>query len=494
MRRNVKSVIAIASVMCLFVAICGNLVFAVPASAAGGFGLNDIPEIKNKAPIHIMMEASGSGETFAGFLEKFTAKTGVPVTYELIAMASAYAKQLNELQARTGAYDAVMVETTWTNEWKNFLVPLGDLAEQYDPQGRAGLEADLKNYDAGLLRCATTSDGELMGLPYYSYPLIQYYREDVWKNQIEKDAFQAKYGYPLDYATNWEQVRDQAEFFTRKKGDTLKGEVLTHDIYGTAQMAGRFTHVQDEIATRIWGVGGNFATPKRDADGKITEWVFTKKDREIMIKACADYVRDMAFCPPGCENAFWDFTGTQFGAGNVMMMYAQYNGLWTWMVTDVAKNVPGGTVVGVPVPGIRPYTGGFYFGNVKESKNLEAVYWLTRYLTSYEAQYDMPLAGGWPISRTDVFKDAKANVDPDKYHEALGYGEAQMITAQEQFADINDYIHFNSDAAGKLYDVMTDVFHENAIGMRTPEETADVWGRRFVEVQNAYGSVPASME
>jgi multiple sugar transport system substrate-binding protein len=468
---------------------------ALTAYAADkGFGLDSIPEINNKTPIHIMVEASGSGETFVPFIEKFVEKTGVPVSYEMIAMASAYAKQLNELQARTGAYDAVMVETTWTNEWSDFLLPLGDLAEQFDPQGRAGLDADLTNYDAGLLRCATTSDGRLMGLPYYSYPLFQFIREDVWKNKIEQDAFQAKYGYPLDYAENYDQVSDQAEFFTRKKGDTLKGEVLEHDIYGTAQMAGRFTHVQDEIAARIWGVGGNFATPKRDAGGKIVEWVFTKKDREVMIKACADYVRDMAFCPPGCENAFWDFTGAQFAAGNVMMMYAQYNGLWTWMVNDVANNVPGGTVVAVPVPGMRPYTGGFFFGVVKESKNPEAVYWLSRYLASYEAQYEMPLAGGWPISRIDVFRDAKANLDAETYHKAFGYGEAQMITAEAQFADIANYIHFNSDAAGKLYDVMTDVFHENAIGMRTPEETADLWGRRFVEVQNAYGTVPASME
>ena len=181
-------------------------------------------------------------------------------------------------------------------------------------------------------------------------------------------------------------------------------------------------------------------------------------------------------------------------ASPAVFMYAQYNGLWTWMVNDLAANVPGGTVVAVPVPGLRPYTGGFYFGSVKESKNLEGVYWLSRYLASYEAQYEMPLAGGWPISRIDVFKDAKANLDPETYHKAFGYGEAQMVTAEAQYPDISNYIHFNSDAAGKIYDVMTDLFHENAIGMRTPEETAELWGTRFAEVQNEYGSVPASVE
>ena len=177
-----------------------------------------------------------------------------------------------------------------------------------------------------------------------------------------------------------------------------------------------------------------------------------------------------------------------------MFMFAQYNGLWTWMVTSLRDNVPGGTVVAVPVPGMRPYTGGFLFGAVKESKNLEAIYWLSRYLTSYEAQYEMPLAGGWPISRFDVFADAKVNLDPDVFHEAFGYGEAQEITAKAQYPDINDYIHFNSDAAGKLYDVMTDLFHENATGVRSPEATADKWGEELVRVQNDYGSIPARIE
>ena len=460
-----------------------------------GVSLDSIPELANKEPIHIMVEASGSGDTIVGFLEKFSEKTGVPVTHEKIAMASAYSKQLLELQSGSGAYDAIMVETTWTNEWKDYLVPIGEMAKEYDPGGEASLDEDLANYDPGLLRCATTSEGQLMGLPYYSYPLLQYIRGDVWTHPEEMANFKEKYGYDLAPATDWQQVTDQAEFFTRKKGDTLKGEVLEKDIYGTGQMGGRFTHVQDEIEARLWGQGGNFATPTRDASGKITEWVYTKKDRELLTKACEEYVRDMAFSHPDSGNAFWDHTGPWFADGDIMFMYGQYNGLWSWMVTALEEQVPGGTVLAAPVPGMRPYTGGFFFGAVKESKNLEAVYWLSRYLTSYEAQYQMPQAGGWPISRFDVLRDAKENLDEASYHEAFGYGEVQMETAAAQLDDINDYIHFNSAAAGKLYDIMTDLFHENANGIKTPEQVADEWGSKFVEIQNQYDSaVPARIE
>jgi len=250
---------------------------ASDVAAQKGFGLDSIPEIKNKAPIHIMVEASGSGDTIVAFIQKFAAKTGVPVTFEMIVMSSAYAKQLNELQSYTGAYDMVMVETSWTNEWADYLIDIGSAAEQYDPQGRAGLEADLVNYDPGLLRCASTADGVLMGLTYYSYPCFQFIRKDVFENEIEKENFKAKYHYDLAPAKTWDQIHDQGEFFTRKRGELLKGEVLEHDVYGLGMMAGQFPHVQDEMAARIWSLGGHFASPVRDASGKLTGFNFTKK-------------------------------------------------------------------------------------------------------------------------------------------------------------------------------------------------------------------------
>jgi multiple sugar transport system substrate-binding protein len=443
-----------------------------------------------------MVEASGSGDTIVAFIEKFAKKTGLQVTHEMIVMSSAYAKQLNELQSHTGAYDLVMVETSWTNEWADYLNDIGDCAERFDPQGRPGLESDLVNYDPGLLRCASRTDGVLMGLPYYSYPCFQFIRKDVFDNETEQKNFKAKYGYDLAPARTWDEIHDQGEFFTRKKGDMLKGVALDHDVYGLAMMAGQFPHVQDEMAARIWAMGGRFGRPVRDSSGKVTAFSFNKKDQDIMLKAAKDYVRDMQYSPPGTENAFWDFAGSQFAAGNAIIMPDQYNGLWTWMVQDLKKNVPGGEVIAVPTPGMRPYTGGFFMGICKDSKNLEAAYWLARYIASYEAQLEMPFAGGWPVTRFDVIRDAKndPSISPEKFHEALGYGEAQMITATFQLTDVDDYVHFNSDAAGKLYDEMTNIFHENAVGVRPPEETVKHWGEKMVETQNTYGTLPATME
>jgi multiple sugar transport system substrate-binding protein len=273
---------------------------------------------------------------------------------------------------------------------------------------------------------------------------MQFIREDIWADAGEQAAFLERYGYPLKYADTWDEVRDQIEFFTRSAGETLMGETLESNFWGTAQMGGRFTHVQDEIAGRLWGIGGNFLTPMRDGAGNITEWVYTQENRAAVEKVSAEWVRDMEFSSPGSLNAFWDYTCTQ-------------------------------------------YTGGFFFGAVRGAANLEAVYWLSRYLSSYDAQLQMPQAGGWPISRFDVVDEARSTLSAADFHFSFGYVDVQMETAIAQLPDLEEYIHFNSAAAGKIYDLMTDVFHENAIGNRTPKETADFWGREVVRLQNEYG-------
>jgi hypothetical protein len=51
-------------------------------------GLADIPEIKNKRPIHVALEAGGGAEIQLKYIKKFSEKTGVPVTHELMLMLS----------------------------------------------------------------------------------------------------------------------------------------------------------------------------------------------------------------------------------------------------------------------------------------------------------------------------------------------------------------------------------------------------------------------
>lgn len=470
----------------LGLAVCVSLGLAPDAARTeDGFALADVPEIENKRPIHVALEAGGAADLIIPYLQRFSEATGVPVTSESMVFATLYSKEVVELQGRTGAYDVVVTETSWTNEWKDYLFPIEELAARYDPAGVAGLEKYLAGHDPGLLRMASARDGTLVGVPYYTYTQISIYRRDLFEDAGEQAAFQQQYGYPLAPATQWEQLRDQAEFFTRKKGETLKGETLQRDFYGTSLMAGRYPHVQDELAAMIWSKGGRWASPVRD-NGELAGFTVTDKDREIMEWAFGLYQELMAYSPPGTENAFWDFATAQFVEGNTAIIPLMYNGLWNW-ASDVADKVPGARADAAPVVGRRPYTGAFHFAPSRDSRNPEAAYWLLKYIGSYATQKEM-IEGGWAGTHVAVLSEGDKTID-NKYKE-YGWIKPTIEQWAEQAPDIDDYLHFNSAAFGKLYEQMTIIGHENATGKTTPAESVAAWVESFARIQKKYGDLP----
>ncbi len=461
------------------------MAIAAQAAADDGFTLADIPEIANKEPIHVALEAGGAADLIIPYLQQFSEATGVPVTWESMVFATIYSKEVVELQGRTGAYDVVVTETSWTNEWRDYLYPLSELAEQFDPQGVAGLQAVVDGIDPGLLRMASTRDGVLVGVPYYTYTMISIYREDLFNDAGEQSAFKERFGYDLAPAREWQQLLDQAQFFTRKKGETLKGEALDHDFYGVSMMAGRFPHVQDELAAMIWSKGAHWASPVRE-NGELVGFTITEEDREALKWAFGLYQELMKYAPPGSENAFWDFATAQFVEGNTAIIPLMYNGLWNWAST-VADEVPGARAAAAPVVGERPYTGAFHFAPSRDSQNPEAAYWLLKYIGSYATQKEM-IEGGWAGTNVDVLSGPDKTVETN--YAAYGWIPPTLVQWKAQEADVDDYLHFNSAAFGKIYEQMTIIGHENATGVTDPDESLAAWETSFQRLQKKFGELP----
>ncbi len=459
--------------------------FAGPLLADDGFKLSDIPQIDNKEPIHVALEAGGAADLIIPYLQRFSEATGVPVTSESMVFATIYSKEVVELQGRTGAYDVVVTETSWTNEWQHYLYPIYELADAYDPEGQAGIQKVLDGIDPGLLRMASTRDGTLMGMPYYTYTMISIYREDLFNDAGEKSAFKAKYGYDLAPATSWDQLRDQGEFFTRKKGEKLRGEALEKDFYGLSLMAGRFPHVQDELTAMVWSKGAHWASPIRDG-ARLVAFTITDKDREALTWAFKTYQDYMTFAPPGTENAFWDFATAQFVEGNTAIIPLMYNGLWNW-ASSVQDQVPGAKAAASVVVGERPYTGAFHFAPSQDSGNPEAAYWLLKYIGSYATQKEM-IEGGWAGTNVDVLSQDDKTVETN--YAAFGWIPPTLVQWKAQLPDVNDYLHFNSSAFGKIYEQMTIIGHENATGVTTPEESLAAWEKAFAALQKKFGELP----
>ena len=73
---------------------------------------------------------------------------------------------------------------------------------------------------------------ETYGFLTWAYNTVYWARGDLLAHPEEQAAFKAKYGYDLAPAETLQQMRDIAEFFTRKKGDKLAGQTLESDFYG----------------------------------------------------------------------------------------------------------------------------------------------------------------------------------------------------------------------------------------------------------------------
>ena len=74
--------------------------------------------------------------------------------------------------------------------------------------------------------------GKTYGFLNWNYNVVYWARGDLLGHPEEKAAFKKRYGHDLGPARTLQQMRDIAEFFTRKKGDKLAGQTLESDFYG----------------------------------------------------------------------------------------------------------------------------------------------------------------------------------------------------------------------------------------------------------------------
>jgi len=382
------------------------------------------------------------------------------------------------------------VETAWNNEWARFCHPVYELAEAYDPQGVAGLEADLAGHAPGNLRCASFNDGTLVGMPFSSFQGQMYIRQDLIDDPTEKAAFKARYGYDLGVPTTQAEQSDLGEFFTRGEGELLKGEPLDHDFYGLAIMAGAY-QLNDVVCCRIWPEGSDYASPVRDANGKLTEFVITKKDKAAIQTALTDIKNQVAYCSPGSYTADFDGPPQQMSMGLTACVCETYAPLDQWGF-QVEQNVPGAKMAIYMTVGNQPYTGCYSMNVQKTSKNPEAAYWLQRYIGCYEVQKEMS-EGGWQGVRMDVYADPKYQTE--EWRTVIG---ARAKYCNDVWAAtgkyINDYFFFNSDVAGAIYDMQILVLNRAITGELSVADTVSSLNQQTMELQRKFGSLPIREE
>lgn len=159
---------------------------------------------------------------------------GTKVEVSWYSMDELHDKALVDYASGNRAWDMLLVHSPSRGQWMKMglIEPLGKYIKAHpevvDKEKLAlddYFDISIKNY---------TQDGVWLGPPLYVTGVALFYRTDLFGHPEEKAAFKKKYGYDLKVPETYKQYRDIAQFFTRKKGERLAGEVLKSDFYGTS--------------------------------------------------------------------------------------------------------------------------------------------------------------------------------------------------------------------------------------------------------------------
>ncbi len=327
-------------------------------------------------------------------IPKFEELTGIKVDLEMGPMDNVVSKEVLALESRSGAYDIISTPYQFLGQ---FVV--NDYLQSIDPF-LDNEDLRLENFDrndliAGMVSASGEWKGVNYGIPSNTCIMMMFYRKDFFDNADEQTAFKAKYGYALEPAVNWEQYRDMAEFFTRKAGATLAGEVLKTDSYGVSIAGKRHDAMTCEWLNYAWSFGGG---------------IFNESGELIMDSArnveALEYFKEMAkFSPPGVSNNTWDELTTQMQQG-IVAMQIQWNDCAPSVEDPSASKVAGMVGYAAIPQGKAPaaHYGAWTYFIPKDAPNPEAAWLFLQWVNTYEVQKAIALEGGFPVL-TSVFED-----------------------------------------------------------------------------------------
>lgn len=154
-------------------------------------------------------------------------------------------------------------------------------------------------------------EGKFYAIPYLSAPWMLGYRKDVFDHPGERETFRARYGYQLGVPRTYKAMLDIAKFFTRKKGETLAGEVLSEDFYGHI-IPNRKGFLFQRYQSMLLAFGADLIYNQ-----KTMRPTWDSPESTSMLKYYVELFKTM---PPGVENMTGGEVGQFAAQGRVAMI------------------------------------------------------------------------------------------------------------------------------------------------------------------------------
>ncbi len=260
---------------------------------------------------------------------------------------------------------------------------------------------EIDKYVAGIIK-ASTVNGKLEMLPRAQFDVSAlYYLKSNYTDDARKKAFKEKYGYDLAPPTTWQQVTDQAIFFSDPP-----------NFYGT-EFAGKEEAINGRFYEMLVADGGEYLDSKgrpafnSDAGVRALNWFVN------LYKAKA--------VPPGTVNYLWDDLGQGFASGTIALDLDWPS--WAKFFNDPKTSKAAGNVgiIVQPVGSADKHTGwsGTHGFSVTEAcKNKAAAVSLILWLTDDDSQKIEAANGSLP-TRPAVWEWDIAQAANDPYRKQV---------------------------------------------------------------------------
>jgi len=442
-----------------------------------------LPRISNQTPITLVAEHGFWTDYLKQqLIHQFTVETGVSVHVESMSLAKMQQIETAAMQNGKGQYDVLTIEAGWAKEWaaNGYTVPIKELITRYEPETLKKENMILNNYYPALLDILSY-EGQLHSIPYNSYVMGNHYRGDLFENKQERENFSKQYNYPLAPPKSLNQLLDIAKFFTRKKGEKLANKKLQTDFYGVALMSGNRPHINDELSSILWGLGGKWFVPEYE-DGTIKGFHSTADSK--IAQSAAKYYLDLKqyAYPTDPDFAYLEAAGA-LKDGHVAMWPFAYNNLWS-VSGKVNENIENAQLGISEVAGGKPYHGAYSFAVSYDSKNPEAAYWLLKYLSSFDSQLAYANAGGNPC-RLDVisYLTNKLSKQSAQYQALISSSQGDKNWQRKTHL----YGHFSSTAMGTIYPELMKAAYKIATQSHNTDATLKQLNQKISIYQNLYG-------
>ena len=237
---------------------------------------------------------------------KFEEETGIHVEWEAVSWGDMYAKEIADMEAGTGIYDAVYVEQDiiYTYMGRGFLTDLTDLGEKHPEVVDPNFDPDDFTAFGDAFKDPIT--GHFYGYPYEAFLKTYWYREDYFKE------------LGVEPAKTWD------EFIELSKKFYEWGKDKSPRVYGTGfQMIGitlPYLFVEGFFPAHgvyTWGI--NLA--KMRASVEKGGWL--NSDRAV--KAFEDFFELLELAPPEVKTFSWGGNVDAMAAGRTPHGAVEYS-------------------------------------------------------------------------------------------------------------------------------------------------------------------------